>query len=388
MYQFNESILDNITSDDISKRTSDVLSTVDEVNSLLSPQDACYQYLFKIGASYQIPVEITDEIADKLEYNRQFLFDVLYNCRQIKKYSDIEIDYKKRCYVWFVFSADLKFKRPSEILHFIDQLYIASIARSSKLYIDIQMPTWIRYCEFDKDQKEYNLEYENTFKEAQLLHRRLNREKNSFVSSPVFVELHSMICTLIGGRELTFPEFCNFKIALDGTYDIQETVLYMINRTTKPLSSIILPFIAKSEIKDKTVDFKNLVLKWTKSTSLFRIPTERNTKELPIGLLPCRGDCENRNIRDEICNSFEKNNNLKISGQPYIFTHYTEKGGLGVRLSIICHVQSNDSKYMTGFVVTVPINNNENEREVTSQVLAGILREGLSLDAKRAIEFK
>ena len=122
-----------------------------------------------------------------------------------------------------------------------------------------------------------------------------------------------MICTIIG-RELTFPEFCNFKIALDGTYDIKQTVLYMINRTTEPLSSIILPLIAKSEVGDKTVDFKNLVLNWTKSTSVFRIPLKRDTKELPIGLLPCRGDCENRSVRDEICDSFEKNNNLRISG--------------------------------------------------------------------------
>ena len=70
MYQFNESILDNITSDDISKRTSDVLSTVDDVNALPSPQDVCYQYMFEVRASYQIPDGITDKIADKLEYNR------------------------------------------------------------------------------------------------------------------------------------------------------------------------------------------------------------------------------------------------------------------------------------------------------------------------------
>jgi hypothetical protein len=77
MKQLNESILDNIKTDDIVKCSSDVLSSTDEVNTLPAPHDACYQFLFKVGASYQIPIEMTDEYADKLEFNRQCLFDVL-----------------------------------------------------------------------------------------------------------------------------------------------------------------------------------------------------------------------------------------------------------------------------------------------------------------------
>ena len=104
-------------------------------------------------------------------------------------------------------------------------------------------------------------------------------------------------------------------------------------------------------------------------------------------LMPCRGNCDERALRDEICSFLENNDELKIFGQPYIFTHYASSGGGGLRLSLICRVYTGNTDYMTGFVVTVPVTTQDsNVKHVIAWVLDGILKEGLSLDAKSKIE--
>ena len=102
--------------------------------------------------------------------------------------------------------------------------------------------------------------------------------------------------------------------------------------------------------------------------------------------MPVRGDCKDYAIRDEICNILENDKKLQIR-QIYIITHYAVIGGGGECVSVICQVYTEDSNYYTGFVVTMALdNNNKDARKVATQILAGILREGLSMDSKEQIE--
>lgn len=162
----------------------------------------------------------------------------------------------------------------------------------------------------------------------------------------------------------------------------------MLCGAIKPVQSYVLPLIARSEVSDKTIDFRNLVLKWTKFTYVFRIPScvHGETKERVPELMPVRGNCEDSALCDKLCDLFENDKNLKIQ-QPYIVKHYKELGGGGERLSIICRTYGGGVDYIQGFVVSVPVTKDEdNPRHTIAWVIAGMLREGLSLDAKRAIE--
>ena len=91
-YKLDESILDDIKTDDMKQQSSLELSSSDKVNSLPSPWDVNYEFLFKVGCGYRVSSQITEEQNDKLEYTTQGMFDVLENCRQVKKYSDIEFE--------------------------------------------------------------------------------------------------------------------------------------------------------------------------------------------------------------------------------------------------------------------------------------------------------
>lgn len=388
-----ESILDDMTADDNVQDATDVLTA--EANAgtgLPEPADVCYRYLISVSGGYMVNSVVRD--ADEMiEYTRQGFLDVLDNCRGIRRYSDVLVN-KEGVYpqpddkfVTFFFSMDTQFRKPADILRFIDSLYVvAQKMRSSKWLPTVQTATWIRCKEYDAAFGSYDDDYLFTFKETELLHRRLKREKNSFVSDDAFKKIHSMVCHLMG-RSLTFPEFCNFKMTLDGTYDVPKTVMYMLCGFAYPDQSITLPLIARSEVHDKSVDFRNLVLKWTKFTYVFRIPscTHGPSKELPV-LMPVRGDCEDSALRDEICDAFEKDSRLEMF-EPYIFLHNAQRGGGGRKLTFICRTYADGLGYINGFVVSVPVTkDDDNPRRVAAWVLSGILREGLSLDAKRAIE--
>ena len=385
-YILNESILDNISSDDMSSRQSSAtLATAENVNVLPSPWDACYRYLFKVGCGFLFE-EQNEETTKILEYKKNAIFDVLEGTRSVRKYSDIEFEFDTSNTGYLVFCFDANFKKPSNILHFINNLYVISAKINPTHNPYIQTAIWIKYVEYDKDESMYNPEYVSTFKECQLLNRRLERKRMSGSTFDAFSELHSFVCTMMGGSPLTFTEFCNFIITYEGSYDVYRVVLYMLNGTIRSLSQIYLPIIAKKEVNDKTVDFKNLVLRWTKYTRVFRIPAISESSEYVPELMPVRGDCKDHAIRDEICNILENDKKLQIR-QIYIITHYAVIGGSGECVSVICQVYTEDSNYYTGFVVTMALdNNNKDARKIATQILAGILREGLSMDSKEQIE--
>ena len=309
-YILNESILDNISSDDMSSIQSSVtLSSAENVNVLPSPWDACYRYLFKVGCGFLLAMQ--DEDTTKiLEYKKNVIFDVLEGTRSVRKYSDIEFEFDTSNTGYLVFCFDANFKKPSNILHFINNLYVISAKINPTHNPYIQTAIWIKYVEYDKDESMYNPEYVSTFKECQLLNKRLGRERMSGSTYDAFSELHSFVSTMMGGRHLTFPEFCNFIITYEGSYDVYRVVLYMLNGTIRSLSQIYLPIIAKKEVNDKTVDFKNLVLRWTKYTRVFRIPAKSESSEYVPELMPVRGDCKDHAIRDEICNILENDKKL------------------------------------------------------------------------------
>ena len=381
-----ESILDDITVDDNIQQSSSVLANDEDINALPLPYDSDYKYLFEVGGWL---TSDTDESIEKMTQNTvDAIFDILDNCKGIKKYSDIEANYDRSGALYFIFSIEPQFKKPSEILHFINNLYVASY--KMKRYGSSLKATspWIKYVEYNKDTESYDMDYSNTIRECELLNRRLRRERNSVCSDSAFGELLSMVCTLIGNRELNLSEFCNFMMCLIGHYDLPKLVLYMISGFTIPEQRIVLPLIARSETVEKTVDFRNLVLKWTKFTYVFRIPSSvmGETRERVPNLMPVRDDCEDSALRDEICDMLENNNDLKIQ-EPYIFKHNTCKGDGGQRLSVICRAYTGKLDYAIGIVITVPVTKEEdNAYKIASWVLSGMFKEGLSLEAKRQIE--
>lgn len=77
----------------------------------------------------------------------------------------------------FVFSADTDFRKPRDILHFIDNLYIVAQKMSSSKWLPrVQTSTWIRFRPYNDSISSYDSNYSQTFKEGQLLNRRLKRE--------------------------------------------------------------------------------------------------------------------------------------------------------------------------------------------------------------------
>lgn len=162
----------------------------------------------------------------------------------------------------------------------------------------------------------------------------------------------------------------------------------MLSRTIKPVQSYVLPLIARSEVSEKTIDFRNLVLKWTKFTYVFRIPScvHGETKERVPELMPVRSDCNDNALRDELCDLFENDKDLKIQ-QPYIAKHFKGPNSKSEQLSIVCRTYGSGVDYIQGFVVSVPVTKDEsNPRCIIAWVLDEMLREGLSLDAKVAIK--
>ena len=87
-----ESILDDMTADEVSKSSSDILTAdANEATGLPKPDDTDYKFLISVTGGYMIGNAIKDA-EQMLEFTRDGFLEVLDNCRGISRYSDVLIN--------------------------------------------------------------------------------------------------------------------------------------------------------------------------------------------------------------------------------------------------------------------------------------------------------